>query len=352
MLHVSNLTCLYNHLSSCYINNAKVLHISATCNKTSGAIWFENLIKTSILNFKTLLQMFCTVFPSVKPLSLTIHSLFFVLPSNRFIVLSSFMSSICFQSGSERWRGENQKICRYAFYHLICIKPKKNDEFRWHLLLKLKSHTCNLQQADLRSRERPHFHTDPLPTGFARVASGSLSVCCVSMWKHCWFTAVKTQRQIRSFRLWQARSSCLCVCFQEASADLMPLEDEWNERRRIQMTSVGFKGKNKYLYVCHWGVCDLYFFFLTGGWVMWLSGSWNKPLNFSVQITAEQDALQVSFKRAASLTRKKSCDLRTCCLAERRATNPSYVWRKWQQIPLIVYLEIIKRIFAHEFKMI
>ncbi|XP_037530558.1 E3 ubiquitin-protein ligase RNF220 [Nematolebias whitei] len=29
---------------------------------------------------------------------------------------------------------------------------------------------------------------------------------------------------------------------QEGSADLVPLEDEWNERRRIQMTSVGFKG--------------------------------------------------------------------------------------------------------------
>ncbi|XP_069006043.1 E3 ubiquitin-protein ligase RNF220 [Embiotoca jacksoni] len=29
---------------------------------------------------------------------------------------------------------------------------------------------------------------------------------------------------------------------QEGSAELAPLEDEWNERRRIQMTSIGFKG--------------------------------------------------------------------------------------------------------------
>uniref|UniRef100_A0A1A8QKB8 E3 ubiquitin-protein ligase RNF220 n=2 Tax=Nothobranchius rachovii TaxID=451742 RepID=A0A1A8QKB8_9TELE len=29
---------------------------------------------------------------------------------------------------------------------------------------------------------------------------------------------------------------------QEGSADLVPLEDEWNERRRLPMTSVGFKG--------------------------------------------------------------------------------------------------------------
>uniref|UniRef100_A0A1A7WVI7 E3 ubiquitin-protein ligase RNF220 n=1 Tax=Iconisemion striatum TaxID=60296 RepID=A0A1A7WVI7_9TELE len=29
---------------------------------------------------------------------------------------------------------------------------------------------------------------------------------------------------------------------QEGSADLVPLEDEWNERRRIPMTSIGFKG--------------------------------------------------------------------------------------------------------------
>ncbi|XP_047443473.1 E3 ubiquitin-protein ligase RNF220-like isoform X2 [Mugil cephalus] len=29
---------------------------------------------------------------------------------------------------------------------------------------------------------------------------------------------------------------------QEGSADLVPLEDEWNERRRIQMASIGFKG--------------------------------------------------------------------------------------------------------------
>lgn len=110
--------------------------------------------------------------------------------------------------------------------------------------------TCS--RPDLRWIERPRFRTDTLLTGFVGVASGSLSVCCVSMWKHCWFTAVKTQRQIRSFRLWQAHSSCLCVCvcFQEGSADSVPLEDEWNERRRIQMTSVGFKGKNKYLCVC------------------------------------------------------------------------------------------------------
>ncbi|CAI5639468.1 unnamed protein product [Oreochromis niloticus] len=29
---------------------------------------------------------------------------------------------------------------------------------------------------------------------------------------------------------------------QEGSADLLPLEDDWNERRRIQMASIGFKG--------------------------------------------------------------------------------------------------------------
>ncbi len=47
---------------------------------------------------------------------------------------------------------------------------------------------------------------------------------------------------------------CVCV-FQEGSADLPPLEDEWNERRRIQMTSIvgGFKGK--YKSVCVTCVC-------------------------------------------------------------------------------------------------
>ncbi|MEQ2230656.1 hypothetical protein ILYODFUR_031679, partial [Ilyodon furcidens] len=29
---------------------------------------------------------------------------------------------------------------------------------------------------------------------------------------------------------------------QEASADFVPVEDEWNERRRTQMTAIGFKG--------------------------------------------------------------------------------------------------------------
>uniref|UniRef100_A0A087Y790 E3 ubiquitin-protein ligase RNF220 n=1 Tax=Poecilia formosa TaxID=48698 RepID=A0A087Y790_POEFO len=33
---------------------------------------------------------------------------------------------------------------------------------------------------------------------------------------------------------------CLCL-LQEASADLLPAEDEWNERRRTQMTAIGFK---------------------------------------------------------------------------------------------------------------
>lgn len=62
------------------------------------------------------------------------------------------------------------------------------------------------------------------------------------------------------------------VCFQEGSVDLVPLEDEWNERRRIQMTSVGFKGKNK-------SACMIFFF--AGGWVMWLSGSWRTTELFS-----------------------------------------------------------------------
>uniref|UniRef100_A0A3P8S2E1 E3 ubiquitin-protein ligase RNF220 n=1 Tax=Amphiprion percula TaxID=161767 RepID=A0A3P8S2E1_AMPPE len=35
---------------------------------------------------------------------------------------------------------------------------------------------------------------------------------------------------------------CFVVLFQEASSNSVPLEDEWNERRRIQMTSLGFKG--------------------------------------------------------------------------------------------------------------
>lgn len=43
--------------------------------------------------------------------------------------------------------------------------------------------------------------------------------------------------------------------------DLAPLEDEWNERRRIQMASIGFKGELKCVCVCvcHQSthVCDL-----------------------------------------------------------------------------------------------
>lgn len=32
--------------------------------------------------------------------------------------------------------------------------------------------------------------------------------------------------------------------------DLAPLEDEWNERRRIPMTSIGFKGEHKSVCSC------------------------------------------------------------------------------------------------------
>ncbi|MEQ2211463.1 hypothetical protein XENOCAPTIV_002274 [Xenoophorus captivus] len=52
--------------------------------------------------------------------------------------------------------------------------------------------------------------------------------------------------QIRSSWLWgdiHVDGEALCLClFQEASADFVPVEDEWNERRRTQMTAIGFKG--------------------------------------------------------------------------------------------------------------
>lgn len=37
---------------------------------------------------------------------------------------------------------------------------------------------------------------------------------------------------------------CVSCVLQEGPADLVPLEDEWKERRRIHMTSIvgGFKG--------------------------------------------------------------------------------------------------------------
>lgn len=128
----------------------------------------------------------------------------------------------------------------------------------------LEIHRCNLQQADLRQRECCEFWAQ--------------RYCWLALFvwhqDHCQFAVYpcETPGTGAGSLLWKHRDrsaspGCgrhihrLGVCFQEGSADLVPLEDEWNERRRIQMTSVGFKGKNKsvcviFLFLC-WRVSNV-----------------------------------------------------------------------------------------------
>ena len=108
----------------------------------------------------------------------------------------------------------------------------------------------NVRWTDLRLRECRRSDSPPtLLTAFVHVASGSLSACCVSMWKCCWrwFTAMK-QRSIyvaggcgrrrdisaETVTLCVCLCVCVCVCFRR-------VHQTWCRWRTSGMRGEGYR---------------------------------------------------------------------------------------------------------------